>query len=248
MRCRGAIATSLILTALWPASAVAGPGHGPREDIFHSYTTQKPGTPTGLRWTGRYHAAGDKRGNPPYMEKMIFFPPKGMRLDTSVPEQCKAPDAVLTVSGPDACPPGSLIGRGSTQGIFYQPIGHAFEFTRFNNPMHIVNNANEQIILVESVGYAVVRGKIRPDGAQVFENPTCFPEPPVTGCIDDYVLQTGSESKLARYTRSVNGRLKSYARTPPRCPRSGHWRAVVKFWWKGGAVDSVAVKHPCRRG
>lgn len=246
MRCRGAIATSLTLFALLPASAAAGPGHGPREDVSQSFTTMKPGTPTGLNWRGRYHAAGNKRGLPPYMEKMIFFPPKGMRYDTSVPAQCTAPDALLQAMGPEACPPGSQLGTGTTDGVFYQPIGHAFEFDRFHHKMYVMNNANEQIILVEAEGYAVVRGKVRPDGSQVFVNPTCFPEPP-TGCVDDYVLQTGSASKLARYTRSVNGRTRSYATTPPRCPKSGYWRSVVKFWWKGGAVDSVVTKQPCRR-
>jgi hypothetical protein len=245
MRCRGVIAVAGAAFALLPASAAALPGHGPREDIDQSFTSTKPGTPTGASWKGTYHAAGNKRGTPPYMLKMIFYPPKGMRYDTNVPAKCTAPDAVLQVMGPNACPPGSLIARGSTQGIFYQPIGHAFEFDRFDHKIYVMNNTNEQIILVEAEGYAVVRGKVRPDGSQVFVNPTCFPEPP-TGCVDDYVLQTGSASKLARYTRAVNGAVKSYATTPQACPRSGYWRSVVKFWWKGGAVDSVVTKQPCR--
>jgi hypothetical protein len=247
MRCRGVIVTWCASLALAPAAAVAMPGHGPREDINQSFTTARPHSPTGMNWVGTYHAAGNKRGNPPYLRKMIFYLPKGMRYDTSVPARCTAPDVVLQVQGPAACPAGSRIGTGTTQGIFYVPIGNSIVFDRFKHTIYVMNNANEQIILVKAEGYAVVRGKVRPDGSQVFETPTCFPEPP-TGCLDDYVLQTRSATKLARYTKSVNGRTRSYATTPPTCPRSGRWRTVVKFWWKGGAVDSVVTKQPCRRG
>jgi hypothetical protein len=234
------------LLALMPSTAGAAPSSGPRQDINQWFTTARPHSPTGVGWKGVYHAAGNKRGTPPYMRKMVFYPPKGMRYDTSVPARCTAPDAVLQVMGPDACPAGSRLGGGEAAGIFYYP-DHKTVFDMFHHTLDVMNNAGEQIILLHAEGYAVIRGKLRPDGSQVFESPTCFPVPP-TGCVDDYVLQTMTTTKLARYTRSVNGRLRSYATTPPRCPRSGYWRTTVKFWWKGGAVDTVVTKQPCRRG
>ena len=47
----------------------------------------------------------------PYMRRMTFYPPAGMRHDTSVPEQCTASDFELSMNGPAACPEGSLIGE-----------------------------------------------------------------------------------------------------------------------------------------
>lgn len=247
MRLRGATIAIFGLLALSPGGALAQPGHGPREDIDQTFTSARPSTPTGVGWRGVYHAAGNRHGKPPYLRRMVFYPPKGMRLDTGVPARCTAPDAVLQVEGPAACPAGSQIAVGSTDGYIYDPIAQLVTIDRFHHTIYVMNGANEQIILVKAEGYAVVRGKVRPDGTQDFRLPTCFPEPP-TGCLTDHVLQTGSQTKLARYTRAVNGRVRSYATTPPRCPKSGYWRTRVRYWWKGGAVDTVVTKQRCRRG
>ncbi len=199
-----------------------------------------------MGFTGVYHAAGNPRGNPPYMRKMIFYPPRGMRVDSRVPARCTAPDVVLQVRGPAACPKASIIGGGKTEGIFYEPVAHSFVFDRFKHHLYLVNNANEQIILVRAEGYAVVRGRIRPDGSTVFASPTCFPAPP-TGCVDDYILQLRSSTFMPRYTRRVHGRVRSYTKTPARCPRRGYWRTTVRFWWADGARDSVVTTERCKR-
>jgi hypothetical protein len=235
------------LCALWPAAAAAQPASGPREVLDQAFTATHANRPTGVRFTGAYHAAGNKKGNPPYLKRMIFYPPPGLRYDTSVPARCTAPDVVLQVQGPAACPAASRLGGGTTEGVFYEPVASAFVIDRYKHTLDVMNNANEQIILVKAEGYAVARGRIRPDGSQEFRNQTCFPKPP-TGCTSDYVLQTMSAARLARYTRAVNGRVRSYATTPPKCPASGYWRTTVKLWWKGGAVDSVVTKQPCRTG
>jgi hypothetical protein len=169
-----------------------------------------------------------------------------MRYDTSVPARCTASDAELAAFGPDACPAGSRLGGGTVKGIFFEPIGHDFIVDRYTHHVDVMNNANEQIILVKAEGYAVVRGRVRPDGTQDFRPPTCFPSPPVGNCLDDYVLQTYSSTFLPAYTRKSGGRTRTYARTPPRCPASGHWSTTIKFWWGNGAVDSVVSKQPCR--
>lgn len=246
MRWRGVAAAATAVLALWPSAAWALPGHGPREDINQTFTTASPRAATGVGWHGSYHAAGDRRGKPPYLRRMVFYPPKGMRIDTSVPARCTAPDAVLQVQGPAACPAGSQIGVGTTDGYIYDPTGQLFTIDKFHHTIYVMNNANEQIILVKAEGYAVVRGTVRRDGSQDFRLPTCFPEPP-TGCLSDHVLQTASMTNLARYTRATNGRVRSYATTPPHCPASGYWRTRVRYWWKGGAVDTVTTRQRCRR-
>src|SRR5205814_3505976 len=87
------------LCALWVAAAAAQPASGPREVLDQSFTATHANRPTGVRFTGAYHAAGNKKGNPPYLKRMIFYPPPGLRYDTSVPARCSAPDAVLEAEG-----------------------------------------------------------------------------------------------------------------------------------------------------
>ena len=235
------------LSAPWVAGAAAEPGSGPRETVDQSFTTKRPHTATGLHFTGRYHAAGDEDGDPPYMRRMTFYPPRGMRYRTNVPERCTASDLELSMSGPDACPEGSLLGDGTTHGVFFEPVAQSFEVDRFDHRVYIVNNANEQIILVEAEGYSVVRGQIHPDGSLEFNPPTCFPTPPTGQCVTDHVLQQGSSTFVPAYTRTVRGRARSYATTPRRCPARGHWRSKLRFWWADGSVDRVVTTQPCTR-
>jgi hypothetical protein len=232
-----------VLCLLSSAGALAGTASGPRETIEQGFTTKRPNTPTGLTWAGRYHAEGDEDADPPYMRRMTFYPPSGMRYDTSVPEQCTASDFELSMNGPAACPEGSLIGDGTTEGVFFEPVAQSFVIDEFKHNMYIANNANEQIILVEAEGYSVVRGKFQPDGSLEFNPPTCFPTPPTGQCLTDHVLQRGSTSFIPRYTRESG----SYATTPAQCPASGYWTSAVHFWWADGSEDHVVTRAKCRR-
>ena len=243
----GSIALLVLAScALAPAAAWARPASGPRETVDQRFSTPRPGTATGVSFSARFHSAGNHKGNPPYLRRMVIRPPKGFRYDTSAPARCSAPDVALQALGPDACPPASRIGTGSVTGIFYEPIRHDFIFDRYWHHVDVVNNTNEQIVLVHAEGYAVARGHLRPDGSIEFEPPTCFPTPP-TGCVDDYVRQLSSSSVIPAYTRKVGGRVRSYATTPPTCPASGQWATQVRLWWANGAVDSVVTKQPCGR-
>jgi hypothetical protein len=235
------------LAAVCAASAAAEPATFPRGVVDQSYTATRSNAPTGVGFSGRYHAAGDEAGNPPYMRRMVFQPPRGFRYDTSVPEACTANDFELAFRGPEACPAGSKLGEGTTEGIFYAPFSEGnVILDEFVHHIELFNNTNEQIILIQAEGWAVVRGKFQPDGSLVFDSPTCFPQPP-TGCADDHVLQLATTSAIAPYTRVSGRRTLSYARTPRECPRSGSWETTIGFWWADGAQDSVVTTQPCRR-
>ena len=237
---------STICAAIGCATAVALPGEGPRETVDQRFTTKQANKPTGLYFKAEYHAPGDREGAPPYLRRMVVYPPRGMRYDTKVPPRCTAPDAVLQVEGPEACPPKSIIGVGETEGIFMYPVADNLEFHRFWHRIHVANNANEQIILVKAEGYSVIRGHIRRNGSIVYNPPTCFPTPP-GGCVDDYIIQLKTLTKVRRITRRINGRLRSYAKTPRHCPRVGYWRTLVRYVWADGNVDNVITRQPCRR-
>jgi hypothetical protein len=234
------------LAALWAVGAGAQPGAGPREKVNQRFTTERPGTPTGIGFNARFHAAGDPDGNPPPLERMVFRPPHGMRYDTNVPERCTASNAELQAMGPEACPVESWLGGGTVEGLIMEPVGHDFVFDHFHHHLDVLNNAHEQIVLVRSEGYTVMRGRIRKDGSIVFDPTTCFPAPPAGGCADDYILQLRTTTAVDRYVRKSHGRLRSYATTPPRCPARGFWKTRLKLKWTTGATDRVVSRQPCR--
>jgi hypothetical protein len=241
MRSLVAVVLMSVLASLAAAApALAEPASGPRQEIDQTFTTTAPNTPTGVGWDATYHAAGDPSSPPPYMERMTFYPPEGFRFDTSVPESCTATDAELAVRGPAACPAGSLVGQGETEGLFMAPITKAFVFHEFWHRIYLMNNAGEQIVLVEAEGFEVMRGKFQPDGSLEFNPTTCFPRPP-TGCADDYIIQLRTTSFVPAYTNAKG----SYATTPPTCPESGYWDTTVRFWWKDGNEDAVVTRQPC---
>jgi hypothetical protein len=233
------------LCATGASTAVAQPGSGPRETIDQRFTTTRPNTSAGASFTGTYHAAGNPKGNPPYMRRMTFYPPAGTRYDTSVPARCTASDAELQLRGPAACRADSRLGGGTTEGIFFEPIANAFVFTTYKNAFDIFNNTNEQVMVIASggLGYTVARGRIGPDQSVTYESPTCFPAPPTGRCARDYILQTKSSSSMPAHTRQS----RSYFRTPPKCPARGYWRTRIKFWWADGSIDTVATDQPCKR-
>jgi len=169
-----------------------------------------------------------------------------MRFDTTVPARCSASDIELQLEGPAACPPGSRLGGGTGEGLVFVPFAHSIVFDHYKHTLDVMNAANEQIILVKSEGFTVVRGRIRPDGAIAFNLPTCFPAPPAGRCVDEYIMQLRSSTFLPRYTRTSRGRVRSYATTPAKCPARGYWQTTVRFWWANGAIDSVVTKEPCR--
>ena len=176
---------------------------------------------------------------------MVFNPPRGFRYDTSVPGRCSATDAELQVMGPAACPAASRIGRGSSEGLFKFPFSEDAVFHRFRHRTYTLNNTNEQIVLIESEGFTVVRGRIRPNGSIAFDTPTCFPVNPAGECLDDYVMLLKTASWIPPYMRRSGGRVHSYATTPPSCPARGFWRTTVRFTWANGQADTVATRQPC---
>jgi hypothetical protein len=237
----------LALSALWAAGAVAQPGTGPRETINQSFTSARPSSPTGTSFTASFHAAGDVKGSPPPLKRMVVYPPRGMRYDTSVPARCSASDIELQIRGPAACPAGSQLGGGTVEGLILVPLAHDFVFDHYRHTTYVVNNANQQIVLIKSEGFTVVRGRFRPDGSIAWQLPTCFPKASAAECVDDYLIQLKSSAILPPYKKTSNGRVRSYATTPATCPARGYWRTTVRFSWANGAVDSVVSKQPCRR-
>jgi hypothetical protein len=219
--------------------ATAEPVSGPHQTIDQQQSTTRPSAPTGFSFTGTYHAAGDPSGDPPYMRRMTFHPPPGMRYDTSVPERCTASDLELQTQGSAACPAGSRLGGGTGKGKF---MG-----SESSLEVDMLNNAGEMIMVTKTPFLNTVgRGRFKPDGSIEWTTPTCYPALP-PGCPIDTALQMGSAISMKPYTRTVGGVTRSYLTTPPKCPKAGHWRTPVEFWWADGSTETVVTKQPCTR-
>jgi hypothetical protein len=178
---------------------------------------------------------------------MVFYPPAGMRYDNTVPAQCSASDVELELIGPAACPPGSRLGEGATEGLFYEPIGHSFVFDHYVHHMDVFNGPSGEFLLVQSEGYTVIHSHPRPDGSVEYDAPTCFPAPLTGQCPDDYVLQLKTTTVKPAYTTGLGRHLRSYATTPSTCPQVGYWNTTVRFWWADGSSDAVVSRQPCER-
>jgi hypothetical protein len=237
---RAGLLIQLLLAAAvaWPASAAAAPVSGPHETLDNRYTTTEPNAVAGFDFTGSYHAAGDPAGNPPYMRRMVFYLPPGLRYDTSVPKRCSASDLELATFGTAACPPGSRLGGGTSTTSFLGSTS--------TTSVDFFNNTDEQIILARSPGLSTVsRGRISPDGSVDWASPTCFPSVQPAGCPVDDVLQLESSISVAPYTKTSHGVVRSYLTTPPTCPATGHWETPIRLWFADGSVDNVTIEQPC---
>jgi hypothetical protein len=245
MRHRAIGAGLLMLLASFaacPGFAAAGPVSGPHETLDFRFTTTHTSAPTGWTFTGSYHAAGNPDALPPYMRKMTFYHPPGMRFDTSVPGRCTASDVELVVRGADACPADSRLGGGP---VWVSLMGGSPR----QSSADLFNNTNEQVILGQSpLLTTVVRSRMRPDGSVEYASPTCFPSVPGVRCPVDDLLQVKSSITVPPYTRASDGSVRSYLTTPPECPASGHWETPVRLWWADGSVDTVVTEQPCTRG
>jgi len=232
---------TLGIAAAVPAWAAGQPISGRHGTIDQRNTTTRPGAPTGFSFSGAYHAAGNPRADPPYMRRMTFYQPRGMRYDTSVPARCTASDLELEAFGPAACPAASRLGGGEIKGVW---------MGRFRSTLHmdIFNNTGEQVVVARTPYIAfVARGRFSRDRSSIeWDSPTCWPTPPV-GCPVDNTLQLAAIQKVKPYTRTVRGVVRSYLTTPPRCPAAGYWKTPVRLWWADGTTDTMVTKQHCAR-
>lgn len=226
--------------AAFPAASPAAPVTGEHATVESRFTTKLPGTPTGSTFIGRYHAAGDPDGDPPFMRGMTFYFPRGMRRDTGVPARCRASDLELQIRGAAACPAGSRLGGGKVHSKFLV-FPSTLELDVFNNTGQVIMLARSPVVA------SVTRGRIGRDGSVAFRSPTCFPTVQPIGCPADTALQLGSHVTLDRHTRTSAGGVRSYMTTPSSCPRSGRWRTRVRFFWADRSEETVVSEQPCRR-
>lgn len=240
-RLMGAPAWAASLVALLLASASpAGAGEGARQVASDEITTAKPNSPQGDRLSIDFINPGDRLAKPFSVASFVLTFDSGTVIDTSVPEQCKATTAELIAVGPAACPSASRIGRGSLE--VDTGLISSLAFPRIVElDLTLFNNAGEVINVTESTNTAVpirtiVRNSIRGTSVRTEVPPLPGVPPP-----DPFIALKKVRVSVNAVTRGA----RTYRRSPPTCPPSGHWTNRIDFTYRDGSEQTVRSPSPC---
>src|SRR3954452_3544298 len=83
-----------------------------RQSASYGFTTNRPGAPTGFRFSIDFRDPSHPEGKPFSVSKFIVKLPRGAKLDDSAAPRCDASDAELYAQGANACRAASRIGGG----------------------------------------------------------------------------------------------------------------------------------------
>lgn len=235
----GALATLLVAAGV-PAIANAQS----RQDYEAELTSKRPSTSTGFRQTIEYVNPDDPDGKPYAVEQIVFRLPRGSRIDTSVPAQCKASEAEFQLEGEGACPLETQVGNGFLSidfGAGAGPLPRVVE-----NDVSFFNNEDELILFTESTntGQPPVRtaGRIEVRRRTFVSRVPPLPgvPPPTPFAAIKNVL-----NRLEAVTRGSGRAREAYITTPSNCPRSGHWTVTATFTYRDGVVQTERSTTPC---
>jgi len=226
-----------------PVAAVAAPVTGPHQTVEMSFTSTRPGSPSGFSYSATFHNPTDPGADPPALRRLVITAPAGSVIDTSVPERCTAGDDELEQRGEAACPAASRIGAGSAD---IKPV--AFPAVHYETVVFNADHEQKELLTADPPSPpVVVHGYIR--GNQLDGPvPTC-----ITGgtapqdCPSDQVSLLRNDITIPPFTSGRGARRRSYFTTPPRCPRSGAWSTPITFYYGDGAVETLTTRQPCSR-
>ncbi len=226
------------LLALQPAAHGQEPGS--RQTVTFKFTKQRPGVPTGLAFRVDYVNPDDPGGKPPAVRTVVEKLAPGGRFDTSAPLQCTASDPELMLLGPAACPAGSAVAAGRLTLDTGLPDPGRF----LDVGIDFFNNANELIFMNRpgplDVPRVVVRATVT-GHERISEAPFLPGTPPDGAAVDTVAVRDRV------VTRRVDGIVRSYVTTPPRCPPRGYWVNRTSFTYADGVTQTVRSRSRCRR-
>jgi hypothetical protein len=230
------------VAALVAASSLAGPARADssRQSGTVQFTNSEPNAPTGLHESADYRNPDDPNGKPPPVRQTVVHYAPGVRIDTSVPDQCQASDQQLEASGASACPAGSLIGRGFAEFDTGLPAPAA----SFDVDLDVLNNQDQVIFLVKPHGTNAVVSVARStlSGSTSTTDIAAVPGGPPDGQSSVKHIEFATNV----VTRMRNGHLVSYMTTPPTCPPSGQWTSSTLFTYADGASQTATAQSPCK--
>ena len=235
-----ATALGLPLVAAAPTTAAA-----PRQTATLTFTTTRPGAPTGLSMAIDWTNPSDPSAKPYAVDKIVFRYAPGVTIDYAAPEQCKASDAQLEAQGAAACPAASRVGSGE---IVTDSGASGGPFPRFVD-VHAdnFNNQDELIGVGDATNVPVIPGFTRTVTRSRIAGgsfTTDFPDVPTGSPPDGYDALKSLRLSGPAIVRGA----RAYLRTPSWCPRSRVWTNTLTFVYHDGVQQTVETDTPCRPG
>lgn len=220
--------------------------YGPTPPRFvGTFTADFAASGTGFHEEIDYFDPQSPRGKPYAVQRIAIDLHEGTRIDTSVPEQCKASSSDFMAKGADACPPGSRIGGGEVEvdtGSTAGPLPRIIE-----NTLTLFNDEDTIILFTESTNTdPPIRNAGRTlakDGQFIADAPSLpgFPPPEPYTAIRSVRLDIENVSAVRDGTRRY------YLTTPRDCSATGEWTNTAVFSYRSGAAYSLKSTSPCRR-
>lgn len=230
---------AVLLPTLLSFTGVAVAQGQSRQTFELSYTTQRPAASTGFSEQIVYSNPDDPDAKPPAVAEIVLDLARGATIDTSVPQQCEAPDPVLIAEGVSACPDGSRVGGGAV--TLDTGIPGPGRFVRTG--VDLLNNEDELIFLFEeedSGARAVSRSEAR---ARRFVTEA----PPIPGGPPDGFTAVKRVRLNVQPVSSGEGRRQEgYVTTPGACSPRGRWINTATFTYRDGGRQTVKSSTPCR--
>lgn len=234
-----ALASAILLAAIQAQAAAGAPSA--RQSAELQFLTTEPGSPSAARFTAEWRDPDDPEGKPHTVRRLVSRMPEGFVHDTGAIDQCHASDQELTARGAEACPPGSVLSRGTA----VTDAGPGSPFPRFMTfSLTMFNSDDEYLSLAELMEppfqpfRIVAHNAIR--GNTVVSD---FPAFPGGGPPDGYVALRSM--RVQAEPRVREGR--AWGRMPPTCPPSGVWTSTLEFVYQDERSETVVQRSPCRR-
>jgi hypothetical protein len=234
------VATAATLLAL--SGVAAGQSEPSYQTASLPFTTTAAGTPTGLQLAIDYRNPDDPSGKPHAVQRLVVRLHPGTRIDTSVPEQCKASDAQFAQQGAGACPDGSRVGTGQTEFDSGSPV----EPRIANTDVTLFNNEDQLILFFETTN--TPGPPLRVAARARIEDATITTEvPPIPGFPppDPFLAVKTVRETFDSVTRGSGASSHGYITTPTACPASGYWTNTLTFTYRNGVTQTVPTNSPC---
>jgi hypothetical protein len=234
------VAAGLAVLLLGAVPAAARADEGARQSGTFTWTTTRPGAPTGYSMAVDFFDPADPNAKPHTLKTLIVRFPAGALVDTTALTQCKATDAELMLEGPAACPADSRVGggtlvtdTGSTNDSFPRYVTN--DVTQFNNQDEVIGVA---VSRTDPPVTAVSRSKLE-SNTSTTEIPFFLGSPPPEPFTAFRTMRI-SDPAIVRDGRA-------YAQTPPTCPAGRFWKIEMTFVYYDGVSQTVVSHSPCRR-
>lgn len=193
-----------------------------------TYLSRAPSAASGLETSVTWTDPGELGGKPPAIQRIALQFASGTTFDTSALPACAASDDALKRDGAAACPAGSKLGTGSTEGVLVPGVPFATKVTLFN--------AKEQIIvLVTYLGITITEFRDAVKRDEIDVNPALPPG----------VALQKLHIQIDSHTSGTGAQQKAWMRTPPTCPVGGAWTTIGHFTFADGSTQTRESRSPC---